>query len=127
LHKEKHDRHYNLLFYGFEESPGENLELIMKTFFKDKLKINEAPVQAMIFANNHRLPKDPCKGPKPIIVKFLTIPDRELVLSKAFSPALRDKKIRRILSDLPVIMKRERGRLAQAAYELRKNEQLKQG
>jgi tetrahydromethanopterin S-methyltransferase subunit G len=124
LLKEKHDRSYNLLFYGFEENENENLESTMKTYFAEKLKIEKQKVEKMEFANLHRLPSDPRKGPKPIIIKFLRIADREMVFAKAFSSVLKDER-KRILSDLPVIMKRERGRLASAAYEIRQNEHLK--
>jgi hypothetical protein len=117
LMQEKH----NLLFYGFLEKENEDLKTTMKEFFK-KLEISEEKIQAMTFANYHRLPAE--KGPKPIIVKFVTMEDRELVMSKAFHPVLREEK-KRILSDLPVVMKRERGRLAQAAYKIRSEEKLK--
>lgn len=121
LMQEKHDRRYNLLFYGFLEKENEDLKTTMKDFFK-KLEISEEKIKAMTFANYHRLPAE--KGPKPIIVKFVTMEDRELVMSKAFHPVLREEK-KRILSDLPVVMKRERGRLAKAAFKIRSEEKLK--
>jgi hypothetical protein len=121
LLQEKHDRRYNLLFYGFLEKENENLKDTMKEFFK-KLDISEERIKAMTFANYHRLPAE--KGPKPIIVKFVSMEDRELIMSKAFHPLLREEK-KRILSDLPVVMKRERGRLAQAAFKIRSEEKLK--
>lgn len=34
LRQEKHDRHYNLLFYGFAEEAKGDLEQKMKTFFQ---------------------------------------------------------------------------------------------
>jgi hypothetical protein len=121
--QEKHDLQYNLLFYGFPEKENENLKETMHNFFKDNLELPEERVAEMSFANYHRMPSE-SKGPKPIIVKFLSMQDRDLVYSKAFHPSLRDEK-KRILSDLPVKMKRERGRLASIAYQLRQSEKLK--
>lgn len=123
LLQEKHDRRYNLLFYGFTEDSEENLSEVMKTFFRSKLELEEDRVNKMVFANIHRMPTE-SKGPKPVIIKFSTMADRDLVFSKAFHSTLRDER-KRILTDLPVAMKRERGRLAQKAYELRKDENLK--
>jgi hypothetical protein len=123
LLQEKHDRRYNLLFYGFQEESNEDLGEMMKSFFKSKLEIQEERVGNMVFANLHRIPSDN-KGPKPVIVKFANMMDRDLVYSKALHPILRDEK-KRILSDLPVIMKKERGRLAKKAYEIRQKEKLK--
>jgi hypothetical protein len=110
------------LFYGFEEYAGEDLKETMKTFFKDKLKIDEAKVKQMQFANYHRLQSD-AKGPNPIIVKFQSMQDRDLVMDQSFKPIMREEK-KRILSDLPVPMKQERGRLAKLAYDIRQNEKL---
>ena len=124
--QEKHDRHYNLLFYGFREEQNETYETLdenMRSFFKRQLNIEEDKVNDMEFANIHRLPSFENRGPRPIIIKFLAVPDRDLVFSRANSPALRQQR-KRILSDLPVPMKRERGRLAKAAYDIRTNEHL---
>jgi hypothetical protein len=123
LLQEKHDRRYNLLFYGFQEETNEDLGETMKSFFKSKLEIEEERVANMVFANLHRIPSE-SKGPKPVIVKFAQMMDRDLVYSKALHPILREEK-RRILSDLPVIMNTERGRLAKKAYEIRRDEKLK--
>lgn len=120
--QEMHDRRYNLLFYGFPEEKNENLNTVMKSFFTDKLEIPKEDVDSMIFANYHRIPNDG-KGPKPIIVKFLCMPDRDLVYSKFLHPVLREEK-KRILSDLPVQMKQERERIAKIAYDIRQSEKL---
>lgn len=119
LYQEKHDRRYNLLFYGFPEEENENLESTMKTFFKEKLKMQGDKVDAMVIANTHRLASE-APGPKPVIMKFSRMSDREIVFSKALHPILRKEK-KRILSDLPVIMKRERGRLAKVAFDIRQS------
>lgn len=120
--QEKHDRQYNLLFYGMTEKAGEDLE-VMKNFFKYKLNIDNDRVDNMRFANYHRLPGEP-DAPKPVIIKFQSMNDRDLVFSQAFLPVLREEK-KRILTDLPVPMKKERGRLARKAYEIRQTDGLK--
>ena len=73
------------------------------------------------FSNDHRLPSDH-DGPRPVIMRFVSYEDRELVLSKAFNLA---KTGMRILTDLPVPMKKERQRLAKVAYGIRRDEHLK--
>lgn len=53
---EKHDRRYNLLFYGFTEEYNENVhETIRESFIQD-LKIDEERVRNMYFANDDRMP-----------------------------------------------------------------------
>jgi hypothetical protein len=120
---EKQDRKYNLLFYGFPEEQNENIERKMKSFFIHKLELEEGTVQNMSFTHLHRVPNEG-NGPNPIIVRFLSFGDRDLVLSKSLLPVLRQER-KRILTDLPVIMKRERGRLAKIAYTIRQSEKLK--
>lgn len=117
---EKHDRKYNLLFYGIQEEPGEDVIEKLKTMFINDLEIDEDKVESMYFAHGHRLPSRG-QGPKPIILRFISYEDRELVLSNA-------RKLvgsrRRILVDLPEPMKIERNRLAKRAYDFRKKDQL---
>ena len=119
---EKQDRKYNLLFYGFaEEERGENLFDKMRTVFVEDLGIDQQKVENMYFAHGHRMPAEGQEGPRPLIMRFSSYEDRELVLSKAFKLA---GSRRRILPDLPVIMKKERGRLAKEAFNIRKREGL---
>ena len=113
---EKHDRKYNLLFYGIPEERGEDLFEKMRQLFLDVLDISASRVDGMFFMNGHRLPSEPASGPRPVLIKFCSFEDREIVLSKAYR--------RRILTDLPVVMKRERGRLAKQAYKIRQDEKL---
>ena len=118
---EKHDRKYNLLFYGFEEEASENIHETMRHSFINELHIDEERVRNMYFAHGHRLmSKSP--GPKPIILRFTSFADRELVLSQAYRYAGRKK---RVLVDLPEAMKRERNRLAKIAYDIRQSEEMK--
>lgn len=121
LLQEKQDRKYNLLFYGIPEEQDENLDDKLKTLFLDDLGLEFDRVNNMYFVHSHRMPsKSP--GPKPIILRFCQYQDRDLVLSKSYKLA---GSKRRIISDLPVIMKAERARLAKIAYKVRKDEKLK--
>ena len=54
-------------------------------------------------------------------MRFAAYEDRELVLANAYKLAGTKRKI---LSDLPVVMKKERGRLASEAYKIRHDEEL---
>ena len=66
---EKHNRRYNLLFYGIQETENERVIDKLRTFFKNELKIDRTSVDSMRFTNGHRIPsKGP--GPKPIILRF---------------------------------------------------------
>lgn len=118
---EKQDRKYNLLFYGVAEERSENLFEKIRPLCKEDLEIHAETVDNMYFAHGHRIPSERNEGPKPIIIRFCSYQDRELVLSRAYKLA---GSRRRILSDLPVDMKKERGRLAKAAYDIRQNEKL---
>lgn len=118
---EKQDRKYNLLFYGVAEERAENLFEKIRRLCKEDLEIQADKVDNMYFAHGHRMPTERNEGPKPIIVRFCSYQDRELVLSQAYKLA---GSRRRILSDLPVDMKKERGRLARIAYNIRQNEKL---
>lgn len=118
---EKHERKYNLIFYGVSEEQGEKLYGKMRGFFVQNLKMEEERVKKIHFSNGHRLPSE-YEGPRPVIMRFVSYEDRELVLSNASNLAGTGKKI---LTDLPVPMKKERQKLAKAAYGIRRNEKLK--
>ena len=121
LLQEKQDRKYNLLFYGIPEEQGENIDDRLKALFLDDLGLDYDRVNNMYFVHSHRMPsKSP--GPKPIILRFCQYQDRDLVLSNSYKLA---GSKRRIISDLPIIMKAERARLAKIAYKIRKDEKLK--
>lgn len=70
---EKHDRNYNLLFYGFPEDRGENVYDMLRESFISDLQIEEERVRTMYFSNGHRF-SSKGQGPKPIILRF-TSPD----------------------------------------------------
>ena len=116
---EKHDRKYNLLFYGIQETENEKVVDKLRTFFKSDLKIDKTTVDNMRFTNGHRIPsKGP--GPKPIILRFTSHDDLNMVLSNSYRLAGTKK---RILIDLPLEMKQERARLAKEAFNIRRTEE----
>ena len=120
---EKHDRKYNLLFYGIAEPEEEEVEdpiEKLRTLFVDDLNIDMTIANRMQFTHGHRVPSRG-KGPRPIILRFLSYQDRELVLNNA--KLLAGSK-RRILVDLPTSMKIERDRLAKEAFHIRKKEDM---
>lgn len=117
---EKQDRKYNLLFYGIPEEPDEKLYEKMRHFFMAELKIAKERAQTIHFMNGHRYPSRGA-GPNPVILRFTSFEDRQLVLSHAKN-LLNTKK--RILTDLPISMKKERDRIAKLAYEIRQTEKL---
>ena len=117
---EKHDRKYNLLFYGIPQEVNEKLYEKMRTFFETDLRIQKERVQNIYFTNGHRYPTKN-KGPNPVILRFSNFEDRELVLSHAKNLLNTGK---RILTDLPTKMKIERNRIADIAYHIRKVEKL---
>ena len=102
---EKHERKYNLLFYGFaEEKTGERVFDKMRNVFVDDLRLDSYRVDNTYFAHAHRLPAERNDGPRPLIMRLAAYEDRELVLANAYKLA---GTKRRILSDLPVVMKKE--------------------
>ena len=117
---EKQDRKYNLLFYGIPEGPNERLYDKMRQFFETDLKIEKEKAQNIHFVNGHRYPTKN-KGPNPVILRFSSFDDRELVLSHAKNLLNTGK---RILVDLPTKMKIERNRIANIAYKVRKEEEM---
>ena len=117
---EKQDRKYNLLFYGIPEEANERLYDKMRHFFETELGIEKEAAQNIHFVNGHRYPTKN-KGPNPVIIRFSTWNDRELVLSHAKNLLNTGK---RILTDLPTKMKIERNRIANIAYQIRKGEEL---
>ncbi|XP_060580370.1 uncharacterized protein LOC132737133 [Ruditapes philippinarum] len=112
----RHNRKYNLLLYGIKEKNDENIYVTIKEFFKKNLRLSSDAVDQMFFANAHRLPSNGT-GPKPIIVRFVRMFDRDLVLDQVYAGTL--PKGYSILVDLPPVMKEQRYKLMQVAYKLR--------
>ena len=80
----------NLLFFGIEEKPDENVEEVLLDFIKTKMKINSTVVLVRV----HRLKKPTnasttyigrnANKPRPIIARFLDNRQRELVRKARF-------------------------------------------
>ena len=118
---EKQDRKYNLIFYGFPEKPNENVVDTLKMLFISDLNIDPVRIERMQFNHGHRMPSEATGAPKPIILRSASYADRDMVLSQSFKLA---GTRRRIVTDLPVSMKKERNRLAKEAFKIRKGEKL---
>lgn len=116
LDMDRHNRKYNLLFYGIAEPPRENILETVKTFLKNDVKLQEDRIEQIIFANMHRIPKTG-PGHKPIIVRFARWEDRELVMNQVFKGVLPTAK--NIQTDLPPVLKEVRYNLQKEAYKLR--------
>jgi hypothetical protein len=118
---EKHERTYNILIDGNDDSDqDENIYAVTRHLFTQDLEIDHRKAIAIPIANAYRLPTR-SKGPKPIIARFLHFGDKQLDMYRAHK--LAGKQIR-ILDDLLVSMKEERFLLSHVAYKIRKNEKL---
>lgn len=136
---EIHERKLNLLVYGTRMSPNENVYKECFAVFASVLNISpEEAMRTIPLTNAHRLPRrkpstsygaGDSQQPDPIIVRFGRMQDRDRVL---FASQQRQRPTRGpaqsadstpkivLRTDLPAVMKRERGRLASIAYHLRK-------
>ena len=157
---ELHDRKQNLLVYGVPEMKNENVYSTMYGVIANFLQIPLPEAAKTPLVNAHRLPA-PKQGnpdgtappPRPIIVRFAFMEDRNRLLDSferstrqrptdadhrpdqqisqqpqqnlqpTQAPANRYDRVT-IRTDLPPEMKRERGRLATLAYKIRKEKQL---
>lgn len=116
LRLEKHDRKYSLLLYGIPKESDENVYDVVRNHFTQKMAIDKDLVNKFVIQNAHRVPHFGEKDkPQPIIVKFACFKDKEVVLEHRKQLP----KGMRVLNDLPVVMKKERGQLESEAYHLR--------
>ena len=151
LRYEIHDRKLNLLFYGAEHLANENVYATVHGVVSDLLQVTPEQVAKTIpLVNAHRILRKKNiesqrdrddTSPDPIIVRFVRMIDRDRVLraferppsqpnqreSREEAPSLETSANKRritVRTDLPVEMKRERGRLASVAYKLRKKDNV---
>ena len=144
LQLEIHDRKLNLLFYGIPGSPDEDPYKLVQQAFASLLRISPNEAAAIPLVNVHRLPTKPydrrgstSSNPDPIIVRFAAMKDRDRVLRAFEQPAQQRHQNGQqqqqqqhptqrltVRTDLPAKLKRERGRLAKIAYDLRKSQHL---
>ena len=141
IYQELHHRKQNLLLYGIPSQPNENVYMSAAKAFAQLLEVPVEEGASIPIVNTHRLPtKKPLTGasnapspPDPIIVRFARMSDRDRIL-RAFEQPRRPRDASgnptaesriTVRTDLPPKMKRERGRLASVAYNLRKTKHLK--
>ncbi len=114
LQQELYSRKTNLLFFNIPETDGEDCETVVRQFITHELDIADGG--NMSFVNVHRLPtRSDGQRPKPIVVKFVSMRDRDVVLKNARiklprSRAGADKKYA-VAPHLPAEMQLERRRL----------------
>ena len=140
---EMHDRKLNLLFYGVKPSPYEDPYVKAREVISSLLGITMEEAKRIHLVNAHRLPtklppeqqgRDANSGsspprPQPIIVRFGTMLDRDRIIKAYENPGRQryddESPFARmtVRSDLPAKMKRERGKLAAAAYKIRKDKE----
>ena len=139
LAMEVHNRKQNLLVYGVEKEAGENSQKKVRELI-EMLGISREVASNMALVNTHRLPRKHAgqgerRGPDPLIVRFGSMYDRDLVLQhyqqkqRQQTAAARENQEEaqnrlpfRILIDLPPILKQRRFELEKSAYTLRKEE-----
>ena len=120
---EIHDRRMNLLFYGVEEKPNENLDQVIHDFFMSDFGVSEAHYADIVIINAHRLPRrTPRPGPNPVIIRFGYMSEVQHFLNFAKQrPYNKDKRPVMVYTDLPQELKQIRGRAVQEAKVLRQN------
>ena len=145
VRQELHHRKQNLLFYGIAPAPDEDVYATATKVISGILHIPAVEAQQIHIINAHRLPRRgnatgaaaPPAGPDPIIIRFGRMLDRDRIIrayereeterARSKSTQVEPAPTHRISvrSDLPPVMKRERGRLSAIAYNLRKSQSLK--
>ena len=78
LYQESYDRRLNLVFHGFSETTWEiqtQTEEVIQTFIKDKLKINDIKIEYVRRVGS----RTNLSKPRPIVVRFSTLEDRQKV------------------------------------------------
>ncbi len=120
---ELYQRRPNLLIYGIaddrnpEEAVRELFEELQLPDSLDLLQVHRLP--------RHSTNERTASMPKPILVRFLRMKERQMVQDASYkhSSLLRDKQVS-IRTDMPVILKKYRGKLATKTYHMRTKQQL---
>ena len=99
LYQEEYNRRENLRFFGIPESTtaAENIFEVMRNFLKEELDLENA--DNIEFQRAHRIGKKKMGEARPVIVRFLKFPERELVFRKARE--LESDTEVKVYSDLP--------------------------
>ena len=90
---ELRSKEFNLLFHGIpmneKSETSETSEKIIRTFISEKLRFSASNLDRIIFSNVHRLPRKTSAitsssvTAPPIVVKFVTMKDRNSILNLA--------------------------------------------
>ena len=83
-HLENYSRRDNLVIRGIKETKDEVCEAVVKTFYKDKLKLESGVIDCIKIVRCHRLGEKQhgkTKWIRPIIVRFFNFGDRQHVWS----------------------------------------------
>ena len=99
LYQEVYNRRENLRFFGVPESTtgAENTFEVMRKFLKEEMDLENA--EDIEFQRAHRIGKKKMGETRPVIVRFLRFPERELVFRKARE--LEGDTDVKVYSDLP--------------------------
>jgi len=92
---ELRSKEFNLLFHGIpvneKSETSETSEKIIRTFISETLRLSASNVDRTIFSNVHRLPRktsvitlSSSVTAPPIVVKFVTMKDRNSIFNLAF-------------------------------------------
>ena len=84
---EAYSRRNNLIVYGITEVQGEsNIDCArsVRSFFKNALQLTDGEINLIGFERCHRL-RSEIRGTRPVIVRFTSYRDRELIWSKTSS------------------------------------------
>ncbi|CAH1277399.1 Hypp9602 [Branchiostoma lanceolatum] len=107
LAAELYSKKQNLLFRGIPAEKDENLVEVVCKILQEELKVNNA--RNVMFVNIHRLPK--IRG-NPIIAKFVSMLDRNMVLQHAYK--LPPKSGIGVSEHLPVVIYKQKESLRDA-------------
>ena len=99
LYQEVHNRRENLRFFGVPESTTgvQNTFSVMHNFLKEELNLENA--ENIEFQRAHRIGKKKPGQTRPVIVRFLKFPEREMVFRRACE--LEGETDVKVYSDLP--------------------------
>ena len=99
LYQEVHNRRENLRFFGVPESTTgvQNTFSVMHNFLKEELNLENA--ENIEFQRAHRIGKKKPGQTRPVIVRFLKFPEREMVFRRARE--LEGETDVKVYSDLP--------------------------
>ena len=112
LLSELYSKKQNLLFWGVPAETEEDVVEKTYKFMEDNLKV--ANVKSIAFVNVHRLPK--MRG-NPVIAKFVSMTDRDLVLRHAYR--LQPKSGIGVSVHLPIPIQKAKERLKTAFHDAR--------